>query len=70
MYVYIYIYMLRCPLFARQRTTLYEQWLQRHPETGSSWPSWPKASRPANTTIKSFFTYLRTLVYLVIYDSG
>jgi len=22
-----------------------EQWLQRHPEAGSSWPSWPKASR-------------------------
>ena len=21
-----------------------EQWLQRHPEAGSSWPSWPKAS--------------------------
>ena len=20
------------------------QWLQRHPEAGSSWPSWPKAS--------------------------
>jgi len=23
-----------------------EQWLQRHPEAGSSWPSWPKASHP------------------------
>ena len=22
-----------------------EQWLQRHPEAGSSWPSWPKASQ-------------------------
>ena len=21
-----------------------EQWLQRHPEAGSSWPSWPKTS--------------------------
>ena len=21
-----------------------QQWLQRHPEAGSSWPSWPKAS--------------------------
>ena len=21
-----------------------EQWLQRHPEAGLSWPSWPKAS--------------------------
>ena len=21
-----------------------EQWLQRHPEVGSSWPSWPEAS--------------------------
>ena len=20
------------------------QWLQRHPEAGSSWPSWPEAS--------------------------
>ena len=24
-----------------------EQWLQRHPEAGSSWPSWPKASQPS-----------------------
>jgi len=23
-----------------------EQWLQRHPEAGSSWPSWPEASYP------------------------
>jgi len=22
-----------------------EQWLQRHPEAGSSWPIWPKASQ-------------------------
>ena len=22
-----------------------EQWLQRHPEAGSSWTSWPKASQ-------------------------
>ena len=22
-----------------------EQWLQRHPEAGSSWPSWPQASQ-------------------------
>ena len=22
----------------------HQQWLQRHPEAGSSWPSWPKAS--------------------------
>ena len=22
-----------------------EQWLQRHPEAGLSWPSWPKASQ-------------------------
>ena len=21
-----------------------EPWLQRHPEAGSSWPSWPQAS--------------------------
>ena len=21
-----------------------EEWLQHHPETGSSWPSWPQAS--------------------------
>ena len=25
-----------------------EQWLQRHPEAGSSWPSWPKASQPVS----------------------
>ena len=22
-----------------------KQWLQRHPEAGSSWPSWPRASQ-------------------------
>ena len=22
-----------------------EQWLQRHPEAGSSWPSWPETSQ-------------------------
>ena len=25
-----------------------EQWLQRHPEAGSSWPSWPEASQAAS----------------------
>jgi len=29
---------------ARYRALEPEQWLQRHPEAGSSWPSWPKAS--------------------------
>ena len=29
---------------ARYRAVGQEQWLQRHPEAGSSWPSWPKAS--------------------------
>ena len=24
-----------------------DQWLRRHPEAGSSWPSWPKASQPS-----------------------
>ena len=28
---------------ARYRAVEPEQWLQRHPEAGSSWPSWPKA---------------------------
>ena len=30
---------------ARYRAVEPEQWLQRHSEAGSSWPSWPKASR-------------------------
>jgi len=30
---------------ARYRAVEPEQWLQRHPEAGSSWPSWPKASQ-------------------------
>jgi len=30
----------------RYRAVEPEQWLQRHPEAGSSWPSWPKASHP------------------------
>jgi len=29
---------------ARYRAVVPEQWLQRHPEAGSSWPSWSKAS--------------------------
>jgi hypothetical protein len=29
---------------APRRPPRIEQWLQRHPEAGSSWPSWPKAS--------------------------
>jgi len=29
---------------ARYRAVEPEQWLQRHPEAGSSWPSWPKVS--------------------------
>ena len=32
---------------ARYRAVEPEQWLQRHPEAGSSWPSWPKASHKA-----------------------
>jgi hypothetical protein len=28
---------------ARYRAVEPEQWLQRHPEAGSSWPSWPMA---------------------------
>ena len=31
---------------ARSRAVEPEQWLQRHPEAGSSWSSWPKASHP------------------------
>ena len=27
-----------------------EQWLQRHPEAGSSWPNWPEASHPRPCT--------------------
>jgi len=30
---------------ARHRAVEPEQWLQRHPEAGSSWPSWPQASQ-------------------------
>ena len=30
---------------ARYRAVKPEQWLQRHPEAGSSWPSWPQASQ-------------------------
>jgi len=26
------------------------KWLQRYPEAGSSWPSWPQASQPATQT--------------------
>jgi len=33
---------------ARYRAVEPEQWLQRHPEAGSSWPSWPKASHVVN----------------------
>ena len=29
---------------ARYRAVEQEQWLQRQPEAGSSWPSWPRAS--------------------------
>ena len=28
-----------------------EEWLQRHPEAGSSWPSWPKASHERGSTV-------------------
>ena len=28
-----------------EKTCEPEQWLQRHPEAGSSWLSWPKASQ-------------------------
>jgi len=31
---------------ARYRAVAPEQWLQRHPEAGSSGPSWPTASHP------------------------
>ena len=30
---------------AQYRAVEPEQWLQRHPDVGSSWPSWPKASQ-------------------------
>ena len=30
--------------FARYRAVGPEQWLQLHPEAGSSWPSWPEAA--------------------------
>ena len=32
---------------ARYRAVEPERWLQRHPEAGSSWPSWPEASYQA-----------------------
>ena len=32
---------------ARNGSVELDQWLQRHPEAGSSWPSWPQASHPA-----------------------
>ena len=31
-----------------------EQWLQRHPEAGSSWPSWSQASHRPQQTLLSF----------------
>ena len=32
------------PTLARTREDLGEQWLQRRPEAGSFWPSWPRSS--------------------------
>ena len=32
------------PVVAGQYEALGQKWLQRHPEAGSSWPSWPRAS--------------------------
>ena len=39
-----------------------EQWLQRHPEAGSSWPSWPRASQRERefTQSSSLVTHKRT----------
>jgi len=31
-------------MYSERRLPDIEQWLQRHPEAGTSWPSWPKAS--------------------------
>ena len=39
---------------ARCRAVAPEQWLQRHPEAGSSWPSWPKASHHFHATSTDF----------------
>ena len=33
-----------------------EQWLQRHPEAGSSWPSWPRVSHSSTPRPPSLFT--------------
>ena len=30
-----------------------EHWLQRHPDAGSSWPSWPEASEQGTAHINS-----------------
>ena len=38
---------------ARYRAVEPEQWLQRHPEAGSSWPSWPQASQMGAQTVVS-----------------
>ena len=32
-------------MYSKRHLPDIEQWLQRHPEAGSSWPSWPKASQ-------------------------
>ena len=32
------------------------EWLQRHPEAGSPWPSWPTASQPGGGSTASTFT--------------
>ena len=38
---------------ARYRAVEPEQWLQHHPEAGSSWPSWPQASSPPKKCVFS-----------------
>ena len=38
-----------------------EQWLQRHPEAGLSWPSWPKASQAQQTAGASQEASARTV---------
>ena len=35
----------------RYRAVEPEQWLQRHPEAGSSWPSWPTVSRSCHAKV-------------------
>ena len=41
---------LHCSIEPLYRAVEPQQWLQRHPEASSSWPSWPQASKEGATT--------------------